>query len=73
MKLKDLLKVFDDEIIDVMKLYLKTEIHDIDLFPYELVFNANENDREVLVRYLDYFVVCVDDNFNITIKGHKIA
>lgn len=73
MKLKDLLKVFDDEIIDVMKLYLKTEIHDIDLLPYELVFNANENDREELYRYLDYYVTYVSKYNEVCIKGHKIA
>lgn len=73
MKLRDLLKVMSDECVNKMQVYVKTELHDIMQLDYDRVYVGDIDDREVLARYLDYFVVCVDDNFIITIKGHKIA
>lgn len=73
MKLKDLLKILSDECITKLQVYLKTELHDITDLDYERIYLGDVDDRQVLARYLDYYVVCMDDNFNLTIKGYKIA
>lgn len=73
MKLKDLLKVCSNEVVNQMQVYLMTEIGSALGLDTERVYLGDIDDREVLQRYLDYFVVCVEENYIVTIKGHKIA
>lgn len=73
MKLKDLLKVCSNEVVNQMQVYLMTEIGSALGLDTERVYLGDTDDREVLQRYLDYFVVCVEENYIVTIKGHKIA
>lgn len=73
MKLKDLLKVCSNEVVNQMQVYLMTEIGSALGLDTERVYLGDTDDREVLQRYLDYFVVCIEENYIVTIKGHKIA
>lgn len=70
MKLRDLLKVLAEEC--PIKVYLQTEIGSALGIDCECIYSFGGN-REVLQSYLDYFVVCVEEDFSITIKGRKIV
>lgn len=73
MKLKDLLKVCSNEVVNQMQVYLMTEIGSALGLDTECVYSGFLSKRENLQRYLDYFVVCIEENYIVTIKGHKIA